>query len=350
MDCYYAAIEQRDHPQWQGKPVIVSGPPNSRAVVATASYEARKYGVHSAMNASRAYSLCPEGIFTMPRFDVYKQVSTQIRAIFYQYTDLVEPLSLDEAYLDVSTNKFQMDSALEIAKEIKLKIKQETGLVASAGVSVNKFVAKVASDWQKPDGLTVILPQQVQDFIAQLPIEKFYGVGKVTAAKMHALNIKNGFDLKLFSKYDLEKNFGKSGAFYYQIARGIDDRPVVAERQHKSIAAENTFAQDLILLPDLLQQCQKLAEQAVQRLHKYQLEGKTITLKIRYSDFSTVSRSKTLSVYTNSMEIIKQQAEELFLKNFEPARPIRLLGITISNFKQEIEVLIKQNPQLSLDF
>jgi len=244
MDAFYASVEQRDHPEWKGKPVIVSGPPNSRSVVCTASYEARKFGVRSAMPSSTAYRLCPHGIFTPPRFSEYKEASKIIQSIFYEYTDLVEPLSLDEAYLDVTQNKFGIDKAMKIAREIKDKILKQTELTSTAGIASGKFLAKIASGMNKPNGLTVILPEQAEKFLEELPIGKFHGIGKVTEKKLISIGIKNGKDLKQKSLPELVNILGKSGKYYYHIVRAIDNSQVSSERERKSVGVEETFTTD----------------------------------------------------------------------------------------------------------
>ncbi|HMA63496.1 MAG TPA: DNA polymerase IV [bacterium] len=347
MDAYYAAIEQRDDPRYRGKAIAI-GSSSKRGVVSTASYEARKYGVHSAMPSVIARKKCPHLIFVKPRFDVYKKVSRQIREIFLEYTDLVEPLSLDEAYLDVTTNKKKMQSATHIAQEIKAKIKERTGLTASAGVSVNKFVAKVASDKEKPDGLTVITPDQVQDFIKSLDIGEFFGVGEVTEKKMKKAGIYNGKDLLQKSLPELMKLFGKNGIYYYNIARGIDDRKVSPDRIRKSIGAERTFRKDIIKKSELIRRLQNINEILWERMKKAQVTGKTVTLKVKYHDFVNRSRSKTINRYLTSKDDIFTLARDLLLYSDLPERPIRLLGISISNLNTSSEN--REGSQIALDF
>ena len=332
MDAFYASVEQRDHPEYKGKPVIVGGSPESRGVVATASYEARTFGVRSAMSSKKALQLCPEGIFLFPRFDAYKQVSGQIREIFRRYTDLIEPLSLDEAYLDVTEDKLGIGSALEIAGLIKKAIKDELGLTASAGVSVNKFVAKIASDMQKPDGLTFIGPSKIEKFIEELPVEKFFGVGKVTAAKMKSLGLHTGADLKKLTEAELVQFFGKVGHFYYKIVRGIDERPVEPHRETKSIGAEDTFSYDLDAIDDMKEQLKKIGATVERRLHHYQLKGRTITLKIKFSDFKQLTRSHSLINPTNDLAVILETSIQMLEKIDFDNKKVRLLGITLSNF------------------
>ncbi len=346
MDAFFASVEQRDFPEFRGKPLAVGGN-RERGVVAAASYEARKYGVKSAMSSKMAYIKCPDIIFTKPRFEVYKEVSMQIREIFKSYTDLVEPLSLDEAYLDVTEHKKGPSSATLIAKEIKAAIKSETGLSASAGISVNKFLAKVASDMDKPDGLYVILPDQVMPFIEKLPIEKFFGVGKVTAKKMHQLGIRNGKDLQSFTKIQLNEIFGKSGSYFYNISRGIDNRPVQANRLRKSVGAERTFEQDLMLKDEMLEVLNKLAEQLEGRMLNAKAKGKTLTLKIKYSDFKVITRSKTLNTSISLKSEIIQTANEIFNAVESHPKGIRLLGLSISNLDIN---RTNSNTQLTLEF
>ena len=292
MDAFFASVEQRDNPEYKGKPIAVGGL-SSRGVVAAASYEARKYGVYSAMPAKTAKKKCPFITFVRPRFEVYKQVSNQIRQIFLEYTDLVEPLSLDEAYLDVTQHKKGKPSATLIAKEIKQRIKEETELTASAGISINKFLAKIASDYKKPNGLFLIKPEEAEAFVEQLPIEKFFGIGKVSAEKMHSLGIFNGLDLKRLSEYDLIKHFGKQGSYYYHIARAIDNREVQPNRERKSVGAENTFETDIENPEEMLEQLEKIAQTLMGRIERVKLYGRTLTIKIKFSDFKQITRSKT---------------------------------------------------------
>jgi DNA polymerase-4 len=341
MDAFYASIEQRDNPEYRGKPIAVGGSPEGRGgVVATASYEARKYGVRSAMPSKKAVQLCPQLIFIRPRFEAYKEASEKIREIFSRYTDLIEPLSLDEAFLDVTTDKQDIGSAIDIAESIRLAIKQELNLTASAGVSVNKFVAKIASDINKPDGLTFIGPSRIESFMENLPIEKFYGVGKVTAEKMRSLGLFSGADLKKLSEADLSKHFGKSGKFFYQIVRGIDDREVRPNRETKSVGAEDTFATDLTTIEELSDELKKIAEVVHVRLEKHQLKGRTITLKIKFHDFRLITRSYSFSEPTSSMETILKTASQLMSAALDDQDKIRLMGISVSNF---VEPLIHIN-------
>jgi DNA polymerase-4 len=336
MDAFYASVEQRDNPGLRGKPIAVGGLPENRGVVATASYEARKFGVRSAMPSKRAVQLCPELIFVAPpRFAVYKSVSQQVREIFYRHTDLIEPLSLDEAYLDVTEDKQRIGSAIGIAKQIKAAIRDELQLTASAGISINKFVAKIASDMNKPDGLTFIPPDKVESFMENLPVNKFHGVGKVTAEKMNALNLFTGADLKRLTELELVRLFGKQGSFYYKIVRGIDERPVEPNRETKSIGAEDTFLHDLSNPAEMKEQLDRLAAIVSNRLQQYDLKGKTITLKIRYSDFKTRTRSYTLPAAIADQETIAATALQLLLKTGILEAKLRLLGITVSNIIDE---------------
>lgn len=330
MDAFFASVEQRDQPELRGKPVAVGGA-GDRGVVAAASYEARAYGVHSAMASKTALRKCPELVFVQPRFAVYKEVSQQIRQIFLSYTDLVEPLSLDEAYLDVTQNKPATPSASLIAKEIKSRIRKTTGLTASAGVSVNKFLAKVASGMNKPDGLTLISPDEAGAFVERLPIEQFHGIGQVTAAKMKALGIHTGLDLKKLPETELFRHFGKTGLYFYQIARARDDRPVEPNRIRKSVGAEETFDKDLVAEAQMLEKIDLLAQDVAGSLQKLQTTGKTVTLKIKYFDFTLTTRSKTFMQTISAAADLRCIAEELLHKPFFPPCPVRLLGLSVSN-------------------
>lgn len=350
MDAFYASIEQRDNPEFRGKPLVVGGSPEGRGgVVAAASYEARKFGIRSAMPSRQAIKRCPHLIFVYPRFAVYKEVSTQIHEIFHRYTDLIEPLSLDEAYLDVTTDKQHIGSAIEIATQIKNAIKTELQLTASAGVSINKFVAKIASDINKPDGLKFIGPSSVEAFMESLPIEKFYGVGKVTAARMKAMGLHTGADLKKWPEASLISSFGKAGRFYYKIVRGIDDRMVQPFRETKSLAAEDTFAYDLTTLDEMEYELNKIAAVVYQRLERRQLKGRTLTLKIKYSDFKIITRSKSFLTPLADVFTVAAIAKELMNAVFEEGCKVRLLGISVSNF-HTVDMLSRQenHPQLSL--
>lgn len=344
MDAFYASVEQRDNELYKGKPIAVGGLPQGRGgVVATASYEARKFGVRSAMPSKTAMQLCPQLIFVRPRFDVYKQVSKQVREIFRRYTDIIEPLSLDEAYLDVTEDKLQIGSAIDIAGLIKKAIKEELRLTASAGVSVNKFIAKIASDMNKPDGLTFIGPSRVESFVEKLAVEKFYGVGKVTAEKMKQMDLHTGADLKKLSEKELVQHFGKAGKFYYKIVRGIDERPVEPNQETKSIGAEDTFPQDLTHIEEMDEALEKIALTVCKRLHEHQLNGRTITLKIKYADFKQITRSKSFDEPLNDRKKIVATAKELLLATEPQHKKIRLLGITLSNFGEQKIKLPKES-------
>lgn len=344
MDAFFASVEQRDNPDLIGKPVAVGGS-RERGVVAAASYEARKFGVRSAMSSRLAYQKCPSIIFVKHRFDVYKEVSKQIREIFYEYTDLVEPLSLDEAFIDVTKNNFGEASAIKIASEIKEKIKAKTNLTASAGVSVNKFLAKVASDLKKPDGLAVILPEQVVPFLEELQIEKFFGVGKATAEKMAIFGIRKGADLKKYTRLELAQRFGKFGSYLYDIVRGIDKRNVKPDRIRKSISSETTYSEDLQSLDDVKSSVRLLIGKLCKSCEKYNIKGKTINLKYRFNDFTTFSRSRTLGGYTNNHEIITDLTFEMLQELEKGMKPIRLLGIGLSTLNTE-----RKDNQLEFDF
>lgn len=331
MDAFFASVEQRDFPEYRNKPVIVGGSPQGRGVVAAASYEVRKFGVHSAMPAAKAAKLCPHAIFVKPRFDVYKEVSEQIREIFFEYTDLVEPLSLDEAYLDVTENHKSIPSATFIAYRIKKQIQEKTELTASAGVSFNKFLAKIASDLDKPDGLSVITPDKAEEFIEQLSIGKFFGVGKATQQKMESFGIRTGADLKTWGEVDLVKQFGKSGHHYYRIVRGIDNRRVKPNRTRKSIGKERTFSEDISDLEWIRDFLTDLSEKVSQSMKKLNAAGKTITLKVRYENFETVTRSYTLHHYTDKAGELAEVAIRLLNETEAGAREVRLLGISVSS-------------------
>lgn len=346
MDAFYASVEQRDFPEYRGKPLAVGGSPNGRGVVATASYEARKFGVRSAMSSRKAIQLCPDIIFVFPRFEVYKAVSKHIREIFQRYTDLIEPLSLDEAFLDVTVDKMQIGSALEIAKQIKTAIREELHLTASAGVSTNKFVAKIASDLNKPDGLTFIGPSKIEPFVNNLPVEKFFGVGKVTAKKMNDLNLFTGADLKQLTEDQLVRHFGKSGHFYYKIVRGIDEREVQTHRETKSLGAEDTFSYDLTTPDEMHKELDKIAETVFRRLQRSQLKGRTITLKVKYHDFSQITRNHSYPHPVGDFETIFNTATQLLAKIDMEDKAVRLLGISLSNFGEpEIKPRKPRDPE-----
>lgn len=337
MDAFYASVEQRDFPELRGKPVIV-GSPEGRGVVLTCSYEARKFGVRSAIPGKEAKRLCPDGIFVPPRFPVYKEVSVQVREIFFRYTDLVEPLSLDEAYLDVTHDKQNTGSAMEIAKAIKHSIKEETGLTASAGISVNKFVAKVASGMQKPDGLTLIHPDKIELFMERLKVQDFHGIGRVTAEKMNKTGVFTGADLKKLSLDEMIKNYGKPGRFYYDIVRGVDNRPVEADRETKSVSVEDTFAEDVLDLEMIEKELERLTELLFSRLKKYELFGRTITLKIKYHDFKIISRSKTFPGNIHDPVMAFQTTLQLLKQTEAGQKKVRLVGVGVSGFEGEKEI------------
>lgn len=348
MDAFYASVEQRDHPEYRGLPLIVGGMPDRRGVVATASYEARKFGIRSAMSSVRARQLCPEAIFVFPRFDAYKEVSRQIREIFRRHTDIIEPLSLDEAFLDVTEDKQGIGSALEIARLIKDAIRNELQLTASAGVSVSKFVAKIASDMNKPDGLTFIGPSRIQRFMEELPVEKFFGVGKVTAERMKRMQLYTGADLKRLSEEEMVQHFGKTGRFYYKIVRGIDDRPVQAHRTVKSVASEDTFENDLDDPAALHAELEKITGRLMSRLERYGLKGRTITLKIKFADFRQITRNQSFQLPVGDGTTILATAVALLERAQVTGRKIRLLGIAVSNFGTEGEAGEDATNQLRL--
>jgi len=343
MDAFYASVEQMDNPELKGKPIAVGGS-EKRGVVSAASYEARKFGVRSAMSGLQAKRNCPDLIFVRPNFERYHEISKKIRKIFRDYTDLVEPLSLDEAYLDVTENKKGNPSASLIAKEIRERIFKEVGLTASAGISVNKFVAKVASDYNKPNGQKTVNPEEVLEFLEQLDIRKFYGVGKVTAEKMYQLGIFTGKDLKSKTFEYLDENFGKSGRYYYYIVRGIHNSEVKPNRTRKSLAAERTFNENLSSEIFMLEKLHKIAKEVSRRLEKSKVAGKTVTLKIKYSDFTLQTRSKTLPYFVSDKSIILETAKDLLYQE-KMNNSVRLLGISMSNLNTEkAKVTLKTEP------
>jgi DNA polymerase-4 len=333
MDAFYASVEQMDDPSLRGKPVAVGGS-ESRGVVAAASYEARQFGVRSAISGFVAKKICPELIFVKPRFERYKEISSKIHKIFREYTDLVEPLSLDEAYLDVTQNKRGNPSASLLAEEIRLRIFNEVGLTASAGISVNKFVAKIASDYNKPNGQKTVNPEDIIVFLEELPIRKFYGVGKVTTEKMYQLGIFTGVELKSKSLDFLEKHFGKSGKFYYQVVRGIHSSEVKPDRISKSVAAEQTFDKNLSSEIFMMEQLEKIAFILEKRLKKKNISGRTVTLKIKYSDFTQQTRSKTLLYFIADKGLILETVKELLYQE-RMKDSVRLLGISLNNLNTE---------------
>ena len=333
MDAFYASVEQMDNPALKGKPLAVGGA-EKRGVVSAASYEARKFGVRSAMSGYLAKRNCPDLIFVPPRFERYKEISLKIRNIFFDYTDLVEPLSLDEAYLDVTTNKKGNPSASLIAEEIRQRIFNEVGLTASAGISINKFLAKVASDYNKPNGQKTVNPEEVISFLEELEIRKFYGVGKVTADKMYHLGIFTGKDLKQKSVEFLREHFGKSGDYYYHVVRGIHNSEVKPNRIPKSVGAERTFNENLSSEIFMLQRLENIATELEKRLKKSKISGKTVTLKIKYSDFSLQTRSKTLPYYIADKSLILDTTKALLYQE-KLENSVRLLGISLSNLNTE---------------
>ena len=349
MDAFYAAVEQMDRPELKGLPIAVGGS-SKRGVVSAASYEARKFGVRSAISGALAKKLCPDLIFVPPRFERYKEISAKIRAVFLDYSDLVEPLSLDEAYIDVTTNKKGIQSASFIANEIRARIKAEIGLTASAGVSVNKFVAKVASDYNKPDGQKTVPPEAVLSFLETLDIRKFHGIGKVTAKKMYDLGVFTGLDLKRRPLAFLKENFGKSGAYYYEIVRGIHRSKVKPSRLRKSLAAERTFSTNLYSEIFLVEKLDQIATEVSRRLQRINIAGKTLTLKIKYSDFSLQTRSKTLPYYISSNEVILEHSKLLLFQE-KLQNSVRLVGISISNLNtKKVKKDIKKNVSFQLKF
>lgn len=345
MDAFYASVEQRDDPNLRGKPVIVGGQPDSRGVVAACSYEARAFGVHSAMPSSRAARACPDAIFVPPRFEQYRRVSQQLHQIFREYTDLIEPLSLDEAFLDVTQCTDHQGSATLIAKAIKQRVKDDLNLICSAGVSYNKFLAKIASDMDKPDGLYVIRPEQAEQFIETLPIRKFFGVGKVTEQKMHRLGIRTGADLRQWSESDLSQKFGKSGPYYYRIARGIDERPVRTNRIRKSLGKETTFGADLVQMDEINKHLERLAARVMEMAHKRELLAKTLTLKVKYQDFTLNTRALSKDDFYRDKQDMLNALPELIDRTELGERPCRLLGLTLSNFQTENQQVKDDSPK-----
>jgi len=341
MDAFYASVEQRDNPELRGKPVAVGGA-RERGVVAAASYEARAFGVHSAMPSITAQRKCPELVFVKPRFEVYRAVSQQVRAIFAEYTPLVEPLSLDEAYLDVTENLQGIASATEIAERIRARIRADTGLTASAGISYNKFLAKMASGQRKPDGMFVITPRMGAAFVEALPVGKFHGIGPATEAKMQRLGIHSGADLRAMTLPFLQAQFGKSGPHYYWIARGVDDRLVQPDRARKSIGAENTFAADLVTLDQARAALEPIIEKVWRFCENGAIHGRTVTLKAKYADFRQITRSRTSPAALASQAELGDIAFALLEPLFPVTKGIRLLGVTLSALGDEANVLAGQ--------
>ncbi|MDQ3246645.1 MAG: DNA polymerase IV [Pseudomonadota bacterium] len=332
MDAFYASVEQRDQPELKGRPVAVGG--GHRGVVAAASYEAREYGVRSAMPSVTAKRRCPELVFVKPRFDVYRAVSQQIRAIFADYTDLVEPLSLDEAYLDVSEDRRGLGSARAIAEDIRRRIREETGLTASAGVSYCKFIAKLASDQRKPDGLCVITPERGPEFVASLPVARFHGVGPVTATKMERLGIVTGADIQAWTLPQLEAHFGSSGRWYWRICRGIDEREVKPDRPYKSVSAERTFDTDLRDPAALAAELERIAGYAWVRIERAEVAGRTVTLKVKFADFTLISRSKSFGAAVPDQDAFAAAGQALLAALHPLPKGIRLLGLGLHNLGQ----------------
>lgn len=347
MDAFFASVEQKDNPELRGKPIAVGGN-RERGVVAAASYEARKFGVKSAMASVVAARQCPTLIFVKPRFDRYKEVSIQIHEIFHEYTDLVEPLSLDEAYLDVTENKIGLPSATIIARQIKQKIEARTGLTASAGISYCKFLAKTASDVNKPNGLFVILPEAAEDYLKKMPISRFFGIGKATAEKMKLAGIFTGNDLRKKSLEDLVRRYGKAGQYYYHICRGIDNRPVIADRERKSVSAERTFDTNLMELSEVKEQLNGIAVITFSRYEKHETTGKTVTIKVKYGDFKQITRSITFDHQVTQLEHLYEAIAQLVDNSLLQESGIRLLGIGVGNLQKREAPAISH--QLTLNF
>ncbi len=345
MDAFYASVEQRDNAELRGLPVAVGG--GHRGVVAAASYEARKYGIRSAMPSVTARRKCADLVFVKPRFDVYREVSNQVRAIFGAYTDLVEPLSLDEAYLDVTEDRLGLGSARAVAEDIRRRIREETGLTASAGVSYCKFIAKLASDYRKPDGLTVIRPEHGPAFVASLPVARFHGVGPVTARKMEALGILTGADLRAWTLPELEVRFGSSGSWYYRICRGIDEREVKPDRPYKSVSAERTFDEDLSEPDRLAAELDRIAGYAWARIERAEVAGRTVTLKVKYGDFTLITRSKSFAEAVPDQKSFAAAGQVLLTALLPVHKGIRLLGLGLHNLSEGEPAPM---PQLRLAF
>lgn len=335
MDAFYASVEQRDNPEYRGKPVVVGGTPEQRGVVAACSYEARKFGIHSAMSATQAHQRCPHAIFLKPRFTAYREVSAIVQAVFHEFTDLVEPLSLDEAYLDVTHKQDYSGSATLIAKEIKRLIKEKTDLNASAGVSYNKFLAKIASDMDKPDGLYLITPEQGPEFIKTLPVRQFHGIGKATEKRMKEFGIHTGEDLLQEDLNELVKKFGKAGHFYYSISRGIDLRPVNNQRIRKSVGKETTFSKDMSDINEMFSILEELSNSVSRILFDKKLSAQTITLKVKYADFEQITRSRTVEKPTLSASNIFEVVKDLLTNTEVDKRKVRLLGVSTSKLQEK---------------
>jgi DNA polymerase-4 len=346
MDAFYASVEQRDDPTLRGKPVAV-GHAAKRGVVAAASYEARKFGVRSAMPSTTAMRQCPNLVFVPPRFDVYRAVSKEIHAIFADYTRLIEPLSLDEAYLDVTDNRRAIPTASATAVEIRQRIFEQTGLTASAGISYNKFLAKLASDYRKPNGQFVVLPDKGAAFVEVLTVNKFHGVGPVTSNKMNRLGIRTGADLRACSMPFLVQHFGKSGPWYYSVSRGEDDRPVRPDRERKSSGSETTFSDDLTNLPEIEREVIGQADEVWAWCQKAKAFGRTVTVKIKYADFQIATRARSASGLVTSQETLRAMAIELVRSVFPLRRGVRLVGVSVSNFDRQINAA---SAQMGLEF
>lgn len=341
MDAFFASVEQRDNPELRGKPIAV-GYDGPRGVVSTASYEARPFGVHSAMAITTAKRRCPQLIIVSPHFEKYKAVSRQVDAIFHEYTDLVEPISIDEAFLDVTQNKPGIDLAVDIAREIKKKIHERTGLTASAGISFNKFLAKIASDYRKPGGICTVHPDRALDFIARLPIEDFWGVGPKTAERMHAMGIFNGGQLRKISLSHLRQVFGKAGTIYYNFARGIDNRPVITERERKSVGCEQTFAEDLNQRSKVIIELYHTVLELVERIKRTGFNGRTLTLKVKFHDFTQITRSMTVDRQLLTKDDILPIAKKLMGGIDYEHDAIRLMGLSVSRSAQDDELADSQ--------
>jgi DNA polymerase IV len=341
MDAFYASVEQRDNPELRGKPVAVGGS-RERGVVAAASYEARRFGVHSAMPSITAKRKCPELVFVKPRFDIYKEISIQIRSIFAEYTNLIEPLSLDEAYLDVTHNLKGLPYATEIATEIRARVRESTGLTASAGVSYNKFLAKLASDQRKPDGMFVITPEMGAAFVETLPVRKFHGIGPATAAKLNRLGIYTGADLRAKSLQFLDERFGKAGSYYYSISRGIDERPVRPDRLRKSVGAENTFERDLWSSEELSAELQPIVDKVWSYCGQSSIRGRTVTLKVKYQDFQQITRSRTFPAPLENRATLERAVADLMSPMVPITKGVRLLGVSLSSLNRDDEPKIDQ--------
>ncbi len=355
MDAFFASVEQRDNPQLRGKPVAVGGSAQ-RGVVAAASYEARQFGVRSAMPSVTAARRCPSLVFVPPRFDVYREVSSQIRQIFSRHSDLVEPLSLDEAYLDVTLDKQGLGSAVRVAQMIRLAIREETGLTASAGVSYNKFLAKIASDQNKPDGICVIRPHEGADFVASLPVRRFYGVGPKTAERMGQLGIQLGSDLRSRDMMFLREHFGKSADYLYHAARGVDQRPVRPNRIRKSVGCERTYSEDLLEEPALREALERIVDTAWQRIESNRVTGRTVTLKVKYADFRQITRARSSDPYITRKNQFRAMAASLLEQLLPVPQGVRLLGLTLSGLAGPESPRIAEpappraNPQRAFDF